>query len=509
MSGTGTGLAEGSAAPAPDVLVIVMDCVRASDFPGGASDAPEMPFVDALRKKAVSFPQAISVAPWTLPSHASMFTGLYPWEHGCHGRGSLVLDPRFERLAATLRTAGYRTASFSGNPIISPFYGLTEGFEVSEWGEWWEQVHRVRSRPYHSYRLLTGTTAPSVPELSFRDRSGRAIKTMMTRYPATLALSDAVQRRIVDPNRALSGSMNPWIEPNLSTWLAAQPERTPTFVFVNTIDAHEPYLLDPEDAPTLGAWWRDMRVPQDVLALLASETPPSSDDLGRLHSLYRSSIARLDRRLERLVRVYRDAGRWENTLLVLTSDHGQAFGEHGMIWHGVRTDEEMLRVPLVVRFPRDELGGTTGKGWASPMDIPATVLEAANLTPAGSLSSRSLHRLVSEARSEPLLAAGDGTEWNRPFMQQLSDRRRSELNLFSIAAYQGATKVVVDATSDACIVYRLTGRGLEESPASDARGPEIEGLIRVARQAGRELLHPVSAGVGTAVDERLRSWGYG
>ena len=360
----------------PNILVVVMDCVRASDFPGGSHPVP-MPFVEDLRRRSVTFPRAVSVAPWTLPSHASLFTGLYPWEHGCHGRGSLTLHPRFTRLAELLGSEGYRSVSLSGNPIISPFYRLVDGFDQAEWGEWWEQVHRTKSRPSHTYAAASDGQVPEVPVLSRRDKAGRTLKTALTRVPSVLALGESILRRTVDPTGRWVGTMNPWVEPQLETWLARQPPERPTFCFINLIDAHEPYLLDPAAAPSLREWWRSMRIAQDVLALLAGPTLPSPADLELLHLLYRNAIASLDRRLERIVDIFRAAGRWENTLLVLTSDHGQAFGEHGMVWHGVRTDEEMLRVPLILRLPHDELAGTTGVGWASPMDTLATVLRAA------------------------------------------------------------------------------------------------------------------------------------
>jgi arylsulfatase A-like enzyme len=491
----------------PDVVILVMDCVRAADFPGGGPGAVSMPFVERLRSTGVAFQRAASVAPWTLPSHASLFTGLYPWEHGCHGRGSLRLDPRFERLAQALRLRGYRTASFSGNPIISPFYGLAEGFGVAEWGEWWEQVRRSKGTPSHRFRADTDAALPEAPTLSFRDLAGRAIKTMMTRYPATLSMIDAATRRVVDPGRARPGSMNPWIETDLERWIRSQPNTDPTFAFLNTIDAHEPYLLDPADASSWSDWRSYMRIPQDVLALLASETPPSQQELDRLHDLYRRAIARLDRRIERIVRIYQDAGRWENTIFVLTSDHGQAFGEHGMIWHGVRTDEEMVRIPLILRLPRDEHGGEIGRGWASPMDVPATVLGRIGVSAAG--SGCSLVDLIEADRPEPLFVAGDGTEWNRPFTEQLSPRRRAELNLFSIAAYAGDQKVVLDATTGAVRGYELSEAGPVELPESRLGSDSLPGTIAAARNAAAALMHPSGAGVSTAVDERLRSWGYG
>ena len=501
--------AQPTPADKPNVLLVVMDCVRASDFPGGDHDGVSMPFVERLRQQSVMFPRAASVAPWTLPSHASMFTGLYPWEHGCHGKGSLVLDARFPCFASVLRDAGYRTLSISGNPIISPYYGLIHGFEMAHWGEWWEQVQRLKSSPSHSYDAEHEGRTPEVPVLSFRDRTGRIVKTMATRLPAALSLAEAIARRTLDPDDRTVGNINPWIEPTLDRWLTAQPVDRPVGCFVNLIDAHEPYLLDPTDAQSALDWWNHMRIPQDVLALLGTANLPSSDDLARLHDLYRKSIAVIDRRLERIVQSFRDAGRWENTLLILTSDHGQAFGEHGMIWHGVRTDEEMLRVPLLLRLPQDESARATGVGWASPLDVAATIRDVARIPTLAPGSGVSLRDLVASPRPIPLLAAGDGTEWNRPFIQALTPERRSQLNLFSVAAYVGSEKIVLDATSGQLRMFDLEPGGPKELPPKELDRPELRHVIEEAKLAAASLMHPPSAGTSSEVDERLRSWGYG
>lgn len=492
----------------PDVLIVVMDCVRASDFPRGANPV-RMPFVDRLLDWSVTFPRAVSVAPWTLPSHASLFTGLYPWDHGCHGRGRLTLDPRFARLAQLLRAKGYRSLSLSANPIVSPFYQLVEGFDVAKWGEWWEQVYRVRPTPSHSYEAASAGPAPEAPVLSRRTKAARMLKTVLTRVPSVLSIGDTVMRRTVDPQGRNVGNMNPWIEPELARWLARQPLGQPTFCFINLLDAHEPYLLDPGEAASMREWWRSTRIPQDVLALLAGPSSRPPADLERLHVLYRGAIAALDRRLERIVETYERAGRWRHTLFLLTSDHGQAFGEHGMVWHGVRTDEEMLRVPLVLRLPNDELAGTMGTGWASPLDGLATVLQAAGVPRSGPGPGVPLQSLVAAERPAPVFAAGDGTEWNRPFMDALSPRRRSELNQFSVAAYLGSIKVVVDATTTLVRGYDLSADPPTELPAGRLERPDLTSVVQQARQAASALLHPTTAGASTEVDARLRSWGYG
>jgi arylsulfatase A-like enzyme len=493
---------------APDVLVVVMDCVRASEFPGSSPDPVPMPFAERLRRECVVYPRAVSVAPWTLPSHASIFTGLYPWEHGCHGKGTLRLDPKVGRLASVLSRNGYSTASISANPIISPSYGLVDGFDYSAWGEWWEQVHRWRRDPTHIRRSGDSASVGDPENLSARDKATRQLKLLMQRVPASLSLLSGIGHRIADPERRYVGNANPWIEPVLREWLMQQPASRPTYCFVNVLDAHEPYLLDLTEARSLLEWWRSMRFGQDALAVLEPPSLPP-ENMERMHELYRRAIAVIDARLERIVSIYREAGRWDDTLLVLTSDHGQGFGEHGMIWHGVSIEEEMLRVPLWAHFPQGEHAGELAQGWATPMDAAPTILRAAGFTADVPLSGVALQDLVGGERPAALYAAGDGTEWNRPLMAHLPLQRQKDLNVFAIAGYLGSTKVAVDAVSGAVRGWDLSnGRAMPLADADLGR-PELEAVIQGARRAAGALMNPSAPSVTEDVDDRLRSWGYG
>ncbi len=491
----------------PNVLVVVMDCVRASDFPGGR-DPVAMPFAERLRADSLVFPRAASVAPWTLPSHASLFTGLYPWEHGCHGRGHLHLGGEFPRLASGLRRAGYSTLSLSANPIIGPEYGLTDGFEAAAWGEWWEQVHRHRSAPRGVRGDIPGMRPSGSTAPRRRDRLGRTLKTMATRVPAILSLGEALGRRLrPDPGFPVGG-MNPWIEDLLARWLHVQPKDRPTFCFINLLDAHEPYVLDPSESAGWADWWASMRIPQDVLALLGTAEAISPVDRERLNRLYRRSLRTLDDRLRRIIEIYQEAGRWSDTLLVLTSDHGQAFGEHGMVWHGVRTDEELLRVPLWVRLPQDDRGGTEAQGWGSPLDVLPTVLQVTGVPWEGTPSGRSLLRLIGEERDGPLIGCGDGLGWNQPFLQRLAPGRRQQLDQLSMAGYVGQYKVVNELPSDRVHLFHFGPGGIEELPSGELESRGLGGTLSQVRFAGRALLGMVASGTDE-VDERLRSWGYG
>ncbi|MCI4340719.1 MAG: sulfatase-like hydrolase/transferase, partial [Thermoplasmata archaeon] len=142
MSDASSSVAASADPSRPNVLVIVMDCVRAPEFSVGSETLSGMPYCTGLARESIDFRRAVAPASWTIPSHASLFTGLYPWDHRLHSRGAPQLPAGLPDLAASLSASGYRTASFSSNPFVSDLSGLTRGFETAAWGGWWERYAR-------------------------------------------------------------------------------------------------------------------------------------------------------------------------------------------------------------------------------------------------------------------------------------------------------------------------------------------------------------------------------
>jgi arylsulfatase A-like enzyme len=488
----------------PDIVVVVMDCVQSHEFEAALDSGSGA--LSGLRAESMVFPKAASVAPWTLPSHASLFSGLYPWEHGCHGKGLLQLPPQVARLPQWLKALGYRTYSASGNPIIGASYGLLNGFDRAAWGEWWERVYRVLDVPPNLY---DGSRDPPTNGGShdLQRRVGRTVALAGQRAPFTLALSDALLRQMKRSDPDLFASMNPWIEPTLERWLEASSDIAPIFCFVNFIDAHEPYL-DPGAGPRgERRWWKSLRIPQDSLALLAGESRLTAEDSDLLRNMYRRSVRRLARRVEQLVRRLQKRGRWRDTLFLLTSDHGQAFGEGGVVWHGLRADEAELRVPLWLKLPGDNAPAREGVGWASPLDVAATVLRATGQSRPELRHSVPLQDLVDRERPEPLLSASDGVTWNEPLCARLTPARLAELDRIFGVAYLGNGKVVTEVASGATQAYDVTQDPECRNDLWPTHRARFEPLAEHARAAGEALLRsPTPA--RTAVEERLHTWGY-
>ncbi len=508
MNGTrlGTG-ATSSRESRPNILVIVMDCVRASEFSVGARTMSAMPFSSALGRQSIEFRRAVSPGSWTIPSHASLFTGQYPWDHRLHSRGSSPLPRAAPSLAAALGAAGYRTASFSSNPLINDVSGLTTGFQSAAWGGWWERYARH----------LRVIRPPGGRDVAARTPKGLAIVRKSRMWPATLSASRVALRHplllhsgnrflhslFAGPNECPS-CVSPWIEGSLRTWLAAQPRTDPVFAFVNLMEAHEPYMLPPS-FPDWSARWKALTLRQDFGDWLEGRWSPSPDELRVLSELYTNSIQAVDHRLRAIVEEFRRTDRWDSTVLVLTSDHGQGLGEDGVLSHGMSVTDPITRIPLWLRLPHDELGGTSTDSWASLIDVAPTLLSLAGSGPAVAGTGVDLRTLRTAGRSGPVWSMAEGLVWPGSRSRLEPDRLR-RFDRVRIAGYFGDTKVSCDSSGEIASVRTL-------SP-SDRAAPVSEVTVAEMVRGMREhLQHLESIGVisgapGSDAAARLEGWGY-
>jgi arylsulfatase A-like enzyme len=496
----------GASTSRPDLLVVVLDCVRALDFAGGPEAVTPMPFSESLLKESIQFPKAAATAPWTIPSHASIFTGMYPWENGVHMLKELRLDPSIPTLAGYLGRAGYATFSASANGFICPDIGLTNGFESSTWGDWWERYLRLPTRDLPPRAENFGPTQrlPSGPQWNALEEKAWNFH----RFPVVIeSLNRIVQQvRYRDaPNRL---AVSPWIERTVGRWLSGKPKETPTFTFVNFLDAHEPYLTDPMVVHHLSEWRRLASVRMDRTSILAGHWTPTAQEFHVLHELYRAMVRFLDRRIAELVQVYKDAGRWENTALVLTADHGQAFGEHGHLFHGQRLWEPLLRIPMIYRPPGGLPGGAVAKGWASLVDIAPTFLGLAGEDPTGLFPSAfPLGDAVHAPRRLPVLAMADGIHQKTMVLNIAAKDRIADWDRRFIAAYEEDIKLVYDTTLDQFRAYDLTHDSQELTDVYPIRSAGLDRLRDAARDATRQMTSSVST-ESAEVTGRLKSWGY-
>jgi len=347
------------AADAPNVLLLVLDTVRAESLSVYGYDRETTPNLARLAERGIRFDQARATAPWTLPSHASMFTGRWPYEVKVGEK--TPLDATYPTLAEFLAARGYATGGFVANTFFcNSWFGLGRGFE-------------------HYDDFYKEQSAVSIAE---------ALRcTSLGRFGAKL-LNDplGVERQRKDAARINADFLN---------WVDAQSGR-PFFAFLNYFDAHTPYLMPP------GGEYRFGRPPANAQELATLQgwdarlrTSVSDDELTLARDAYDDLIAHLDAAVGKLFDELESRGVLDNTIIIVTSDHGEGLGEHGLIGHGRSLYDPEMRVPLLVFLPDGAHAGKSVDQAATIRDIPATVADLLNLQAESPFPGESLARFWS------------------------------------------------------------------------------------------------------------------
>jgi len=344
----------------PNVLLVILDSVRARNTSLHGHDNETTPSLAALAAEATVFEQARSPGTWSLPSHASLFTGLHVAEHGLAGPTD-VLEPGhtvFERL----QEAGYDTGVFSENPFLTVSdAGLARGFGTVEGPrnvpfrdalDPTEFVQREGQGQYREY--LRACLAHERP---LRSLANGALVKLAWDYPQVL------------PERFSPATDADVYVDLFLEWEAAR--EGPWAACLNLMDAHLPY----RPAPEHDRWGDDdLRALQDAMAdqvweFVGGERPWWQRKA--LEALYDGTIHQMDAQVDRLVEALRERGTLDDTLLVVTADHGECFGERSHVQparlagHGPGIDETLVHVPLLVREP----GQTEGARVSNPASL--------------------------------------------------------------------------------------------------------------------------------------------
>lgn len=336
-----------SPAGAANVLLLVLDTVRAKSLSLYGYGRATTPGLDALAAEATVFDAAFATSPWTLPSHASMFTGR--WPHEVSTGWSTPLDDSEPTLAEVLSRRGYVTAGFVANLAYGARpYGLARGFAHYE------------DFPINVGQVILATSL------------GRTLST--TAWIRDLAGEHELL------NRKTAGR----IRRDFVRWLDRRPDG-PFFAFLNFFDAHEPYEPPPPYDEAFGRHGerRGMGHRQNLLRgvnarRLDKWAMPAEEIPGEL-AAYEGAIAYLDAELSRLFDDLSGRGLLDQTLLIVTSDHGELFGEHGMFDHGQNLYLPAVHVPLVIRYPGPVPAGARVPNPVSIRDLPATILDLIGL----------------------------------------------------------------------------------------------------------------------------------
>lgn len=345
----------------PNVLYLVMDTARAqsalpSENPG------VMPNLKSFQKEATTFSNAITSAPWTLPSHASMFTGQYTSDHGTNA-GSMAFEPEVKPLAEQLRQSGYETMAISNNKWISPEFGFDTGFDYFYGG--WELlkggadlgglVRENDSRIQQLREILDNLTFTNWHKTLLNAAYAWGYR---KRYDYGAKFTNYRIKRLLRKNRDRS---------------------RPFFLFVNYLEPHLTY--DPRKP------YRYKHVPDDISPehlesvdqepweYLTGGVNMTEDDFRALEALYEGELSYLDYRLGRLFDFLQKKELLEETLVIVVGDHGENIGDHGLMDHQYCLNDTLLRVPLIIRHPDLVPSGMKTRALIEIRDLYPTILD--------------------------------------------------------------------------------------------------------------------------------------
>jgi len=347
----------------PDIILITLDAARADRFSYAGHDRPTTPMIDDLASESLVFPSAYALVPYTLCSVPTMITGLSFLDHQVIGHND-VLSQDAVTLAESLQAAGYHTAAFSATPNNSRAKGFDQGYDVFR-EIWTEEAERSGNRR-----------------------------------------ADFIAKQVVD-----------WLDT-----LGDDPR--PLHIQVHMIPPHAPYdppaqfdlFTDPEyDGPCTGYH-------QTLLGLDGGSMEATPECLAHLLALYDGNLRAADDAVGTILEALRSRPRWRNTVVLVTSDHGEAFMEHGRMEHNSTLNSEMLHVPFVLRLPPDLDASSIETGQLVTLaDIFPTLLGAAGLTPPHSPDSVNLlapnpspggRFMVSQTATSPAITGLRTRRWN-------------------------------------------------------------------------------------------------
>jgi arylsulfatase A-like enzyme len=430
--------------------MISLDTLRADHMGCYGYARPTSPNLDQLARDGVLFSEMVAASSWTVPSHMSLFTSLYPSAHGVVSVRQ-KLNPATPTLASVLKENGYLTAAFVSGPALDNAMGFGQGFD---------------SYDDFTVMLPYETNVVGVPDA---DRLGI--------------------------NQAVT---NPTITRLASAWLRKNSDKK-FFLFLHYWDIHGDYVPPPPyDRMFTGKYTGAVSGKDIVDHAPGWEKHMAPADLAHLVDLYDGEIAHTDAEVGKVLGVLKELGLTQRTLIVVFSDHGEGFLEHGKLLHGYGLQEELLRVPLILRLPGVIPAGRKAAGAVSHIDVMPTMVRL--------LSLRSRHPPVFHGMDLSPAIRGDAQIPERVLFSELL--KPGPLNLRAVR-WQGYKLTGIVDQSGSVVLSRVSDG--KDRPVDDKAASEIARFLLPAFEQGPGAVR--AGAVQQAVPdprliERLKSLGY-
>ncbi len=513
----------------PNILLIVLDTQRADRLScywsqeERARQVPTSPNLDRLAAESTLFERAIAPAQWTIPSHASLFTGEYPSTHQTV-QADLELSPALPTLAELLKLVGYTTVGFCNNPLVGILKnGLRRGFDT-----FYNYGGALPTRPPEGHPLPTPLNRWLAAYTQFWRRLSYPVQNAFARSDALFQLAlhpwfASLWTRLMNFKGNTAASIA-----DLNRYLQQMARRQsdgqapPFFCFVNLMEPHLPYWPPEPFVQKYAPYFKTNREARDFLREYNAQPyrwmaplpqPLSPLQAQVLRDIYDAEVAYQDHLLGSVFATLRHTGLERNTLVAIVADHGEGLGEHDFVGHAFVVYEELIRVPLILHYPGHFPAGQRVATPVSTRRLFHTLLEAAGFRPSLSLAngaprvSLQLRREIARLSLTRTLAGEDpeqGVVLSEAFPPQILLRAMENRNDNLLQAracydtrralYEGVTKLI--QTGDRPSLYNLEQdpaelrdlllAGIPSEPGSPSLSPQTW-LTRL-RQALRQWL---------------------
>ncbi|MFC6952848.1 sulfatase [Halorubellus litoreus] len=345
----------------PNILLAVMDSVSADRLSCYGYHRSTTPEIDAFAEGSTVYENAIANSSWTVPTHGTLFTGRYPSEHGAHARHKRFSVPDGHTLAGQLSDNGYRTVGLSTNPWIATDFDYDTGFDdfqdirvslpfdTKRPRELFQRIDDGDNQGYRKY-IEAGKWAFEGNPIK------RTINTIYYRqHQDSYADADVLNDRV-------------------ATWLEQNDDR-PFFMFLNYMDAHEPYN-PPEEYLSK---FREGDCSADIAWHLRSLNEKySSSETECINDRYDACLNYLDERIGDLIALLEKRDLADDTIVILTADHGKCLGEHDYMGVGTYLYDELVQIPLIISHPGESESKTSSE-YVSQIDIHNMILRSAGI----------------------------------------------------------------------------------------------------------------------------------
>jgi arylsulfatase A-like enzyme/uncharacterized membrane protein YbhN (UPF0104 family) len=420
--------ADRPAAPegAPNVLFVVVDTLRADHLPAYGYERGRTPNLDRFAEDAVRFDWAFANASWTRPSFASILTGRYASSHGVMGKPDALPD-EVVTLPEALRDGGYQTAGYVTNFNVGPYFNFQQG--------------------YDEYAFLEPEFVLGADDSAAKLLLVQALRQGIERLRAA--------RGSVEPGTAYQDAET--VNRHLVSYLDRAQPGSPFFLFVGYMDPHDPYFPHPYDGTGYAR---------------AANQHPDLSEAPRLRELYDGEVTYWDEQFGRLMDELRRRGLYDDMMIVITSDHGEEFGEHGGFWHGTTLYDEQLHVPLFVKLPRNARAGTHVSHWVQSIDLMPSILRQLGLPIPAGVQGGNIDQ------GNALVYAEESHEGN--VLESVRERRGFEERKV-ITANVGNPRGL-----DPVELYEVADDPGEQNNVAEAQRDEVQRLMSVMEQARQQ-----------------------